>query len=177
MICRGSFCRWTPRRVGRDFIQGRELGWQRRLAECFEQGGGVRILWSLRFHRRCHRVPASHGEGRREAAPQWKRKADLYLQASPFHYVPKEDPPLLLVHGEGDDLVPFSQSVEMAKAYHRAGLNAEFVAAKNAGHDFEQVGPEPISPVSGGDSSENHRLLQALSRKRESGKIAGSVPP
>jgi acetyl esterase/lipase len=75
-----------------------------------------------------------------------KEKPNLYLQASPIHYVSKNDPPLLLVHGERDDLVPFSQSVEMAKAYRREGLNVEFIAVKNADHDFEQVGPEPISP-------------------------------
>jgi len=51
-----------------------------------------------------------------------KEKPELYKQASPIMHVSKDDPPLLLVHGDHDDLVPFDQSVEMTKAYERAGL-------------------------------------------------------
>jgi dipeptidyl aminopeptidase/acylaminoacyl peptidase len=60
--------------------------------------------------------------------------------------VAKGDPPLLLVHGEKDSDVPFEQSVRMAEAYHRLHLSSEFIAVKNAGHDFEHVGNAPISP-------------------------------
>ena len=51
------------------------------------------------------------------------------------------------MHGEQDDVVPFEQSVEMAKAYESFGLKVEFIPVKNAGHDFEQVGSNPISPL------------------------------
>jgi len=34
----------------------------------------------------------------------------------------------------------------MAEAYERSGLEVEFVPVKNAGHDFEQVGTNPIFP-------------------------------
>ena len=73
-------------------------------------------------------------------------KPALYRQASPIRYVSKDGPPLLLVHGEQDDLVPFSQSVEMTRAYQDTGLTVEFIPVKNAGHDFEQIGPEAITP-------------------------------
>jgi acetyl esterase/lipase len=75
-----------------------------------------------------------------------KEKPELYRKASPIFYVSKDDPPLLLAHGEKDDLVPFEQSVRMAAAYRRVGLSVEFIAVKNAGHDFEQVGDAPASP-------------------------------
>jgi acetyl esterase/lipase len=75
-----------------------------------------------------------------------KEKPELYRKASPLTYVSKNSPPLLLAHGEKDDLVPFEQSVKMADAYRKAGRPVEFIAVKNAGHDFEQVGPEPLSP-------------------------------
>lgn len=75
-----------------------------------------------------------------------KEKPELYRKASPIFYVSKDDPPLLLAHGEKDDLVPFDQSVRMAETYRRAGLPTEFIAVKNAGHDFEQVGDAPVSP-------------------------------
>jgi dipeptidyl aminopeptidase/acylaminoacyl peptidase len=76
-----------------------------------------------------------------------KEKPELYRKASPIFYVSKDDPPLLLAHGEKDDLVPFDQSVRMAETYaHQVGLAVEFIAVKNAGHDFQQVGDIPISP-------------------------------
>jgi arylsulfatase A len=75
-----------------------------------------------------------------------KEKPEIYRKASPIFYVSKDDPPLLLAHGEKDDLVPFVQSVRMAVAYRRVGLSVEFIAVKNAGHDFEQVGDAPVSP-------------------------------
>ena len=75
-----------------------------------------------------------------------KEKPELYRKASPIFYVSKDDPPLLLAHGEKDDLVPFDQSVRMAAAYRRVGLPVEFIAVKNAGHDFEQAGDAPVSP-------------------------------
>lgn len=73
-------------------------------------------------------------------------RPDSYRQASPIHYVSKDDPSLLLVHGERDQVVPFDQSVRMAEAYRRMGLPVDLIALKNAGHDFQHVGSEPISP-------------------------------
>ncbi len=73
-------------------------------------------------------------------------KSDLYRQASPIFYVSRDDPRLMLVHGEGDDVVPFDQSARMARAYRRLGLRVKFIAVKNAGHDFQHVGTRPISP-------------------------------
>lgn len=75
-----------------------------------------------------------------------KEKPQLYRRASPIFYVSKDDPPLLLAHGENDDGVPFDQSVRMAKAYRRLGLSVEFIAVRNAGHDFLHIGNAPISP-------------------------------
>jgi acetyl esterase/lipase len=75
-----------------------------------------------------------------------KEKPEIYRMASPIFYVSKDDPPLLLVHGEKDDGVPFDQSVRMAKAYRRMGLPVEFITVQNAGHDFRHIGNAPISP-------------------------------
>ncbi len=76
-----------------------------------------------------------------------KEKPDLYRKASPVSYVSKDDSPLLLVHGEEDKDVPFEQSVRMAGIYRQVGAPVEFIAVKNAGHDFEQVGDTPTSPT------------------------------
>jgi acetyl esterase/lipase len=73
-------------------------------------------------------------------------KPDLYRRASPISYVSKNDPPLLLVHGENDADVPFEQSARMADKYRQFGLQLEFIAVKNAGHDFQETGNTPILP-------------------------------
>jgi len=78
--------------------------------------------------------------------PANKQKPELYRRASPIFYVSKDDPPLLLVHGEKDDGVPFDQSARMAESYRRLGLSVEFIAVQNAGHDFQHIGNESISP-------------------------------
>jgi dipeptidyl aminopeptidase/acylaminoacyl peptidase len=70
----------------------------------------------------------------------------VYRKASPIFYVSKNDPPLLLVHGEKDDGVPFDQSVRMFETYWRAGLPVEFIAVENSGHDFQQIGTSALSP-------------------------------
>jgi dipeptidyl aminopeptidase/acylaminoacyl peptidase len=75
-----------------------------------------------------------------------KEKPELYRKASPIYYVSKNAPPLLLVHGEDDDLVPFDQSVRMNEAYRQAGRPVEFIPVSHAAHDFEQVGAAPMSP-------------------------------
>jgi len=75
-----------------------------------------------------------------------KEKPELYRKASPIFYVSQNGPPLLLVHGEDDDLVPFDQSVRMAETYRHAGLPIQLISVMHAGHDFEQVGQAPISP-------------------------------
>ena len=74
------------------------------------------------------------------------QKPELYRLASPIFYVSGDAPPLLLIHGDRDELVPFDQSVRMADAYRRAGLPVELITVKNAGHGFFQAGPNPISP-------------------------------
>jgi len=75
-----------------------------------------------------------------------KEKSRLYRLASPIFYVSRKDPPLLLVHGEEDDVVPLEQSVRIAEAYRRLGPPVEFIVAKNAGHNFAHVGNDPMSP-------------------------------
>ena len=44
--------------------------------------------------------------------------------ASPIHYVSKDDPPFLIVHGEGDRVVPVEQSQRFYEELRKAGVNA-----------------------------------------------------
>jgi acetyl esterase/lipase len=53
---------------------------------------------------------------------------------SPTHYVGKESPPFLILHGDRDALVPFAQSVELADLLARAGVPVTLQRLPGAGH-------------------------------------------
>ncbi len=58
------------------------------------------------------------------------------LAASPIKYVGKGNVPFLILHGDKDDVVPFSQSGEFYRALKEAGVDATFITVKGAGHNF-----------------------------------------
>lgn len=63
-------------------------------------------------------------------------KAALARAASPLEYVTADSPPILLIHGEKDRLVPVSQSTVLNAAYQKAGAKSEMILLPNAGHGF-----------------------------------------
>lgn len=64
----------------------------------------------------------------------------LWKSGSPLFYVKAGDPPMLLVHGDADRLVPLAQSAAFDAALAKAGVPHPFLIVKNAGHGFK---PEP----------------------------------
>jgi len=78
------------------------------------------------------------------AAPEEAQAA--YKRASPISYLGPGKPPVLMIHGDGDTLVPFSQSQKMLEASMKAGVTAQLIEVKNANHDFELVDKDkPLS--------------------------------
>ena len=75
-----------------------------------------------------------------------EEKPDLWKAASPINHVTADDPPLLLVHGELDSVVPIIVSEKMYRLYQQAGLEASLIRVSDADHIFEQVTDSPISP-------------------------------
>jgi acetyl esterase/lipase len=60
--------------------------------------------------------------------------------ASPVTYVSKDDPPFLIIHGDKDNTVPYSQSEILLKALKDAGVPAELITVKNGGHGLGNLG-------------------------------------
>ncbi len=54
--------------------------------------------------------------------------------ANPIVYVDKNDPPILIMHGDQDPLVPFSQSVLFEASLQAAGVQVELVKMEGEGH-------------------------------------------
>ena len=56
--------------------------------------------------------------------------------ANPITYVSKNDPPMLILHGEKDRTVPYNQSELLYAAMQKAGLDVTLYKVVNAGHGF-----------------------------------------
>jgi acetyl esterase/lipase len=71
-----------------------------------------------------------------KAKPRFqKRKTDELLRsASPLHYLSPDDPPLLIMHGDQDPVVPVTQSQVLHERYRQAGLDSELHILPGAGH-------------------------------------------
>ena len=57
-------------------------------------------------------------------------------RANPITYVTKTDPPMLLMHGELDQAVPFNQSELLYAALREAGVTSTLYKVKQGDHGF-----------------------------------------
>jgi acetyl esterase/lipase len=69
-----------------------------------------------------------------------KAKADA---VSPVHYVSKDCPPFLIMHGTKDALVPFAQSEELVAALKKEGVDVMLQKFPGAGHGGAIFGSAP----------------------------------
>lgn len=65
-----------------------------------------------------------------------KDKQDLARAASPVTYVSANDPPMLLVQGTKDPLVPHDQAFQMAEALTKAGVHGRVEVLLGEGHGW-----------------------------------------
>ncbi len=64
----------------------------------------------------------------------FSQKHELAKLASPATHVSKGDPPLLLVHGTKDPIVPFDQSEYMRDLYQQNGLEVKLITIQDGSH-------------------------------------------
>ncbi|QXD23302.1 alpha/beta hydrolase [Opitutia bacterium ISCC 51] len=64
-------------------------------------------------------------------------------EASPITHVTKDDAPILLVHGDADPTVDFSQSEHMHTKLKSTGVPSKLIRVKNGGHGFNYGGHKP----------------------------------
>jgi len=58
----------------------------------------------------------------------------LYDEASPAYYVSNDDPPLLLIHGDADPVVPYEQSTHLYELLNREGVTTRLITIPGGGH-------------------------------------------
>ncbi len=64
--------------------------------------------------------------------------------ASPIHYVSKDDPPFLIIHGENDATIPVTQAESFAAALKAAGVETTLEIANGRGHGAGGPNSQPM---------------------------------
>lgn len=64
---------------------------------------------------------------------------DLAREASPITYLSKDTPPILILHGDADEVVNYSQSQLFDAAMKKAGAPGEFITLPGVGHSHAAV--------------------------------------
>lgn len=61
-------------------------------------------------------------------------------------HLKSDSPPILLVHGDTDPVVPIELSKHLQKVAKERNLDVKLVEVKNAGHGFSKVTGNPAQP-------------------------------
>jgi acetyl esterase/lipase len=69
---------------------------------------------------------------------KYKQDSDFLNSASPVTYLSNDDPPILILHGDKDNVVPLAQSEYLHKRYQATGLDSELYIIKGAAHGGRQ---------------------------------------
>jgi acetyl esterase/lipase len=72
------------------------------------------------------------------------KRPDLAKVASPTSYVDKDDPPFLIIHGEKDQSVPYTQSLLLQSYLDQAKVKNDFILVEGAPHYGEMFDSELI---------------------------------
>ena len=72
------------------------------------------------------------------------KEPDYFTPFCPVRNVTKAYPPTMLLHGDADTDVPYHESVDMAAALERAGVEHEFITVKGGGHGFDRAMKDPV---------------------------------
>jgi acetyl esterase/lipase len=59
-------------------------------------------------------------------------------QASPVFFVSPDDPPVLTIHGDRDDVVPLAQAIALDSALRKVGAKHELVVLPGVSHVFDR---------------------------------------
>ena len=76
--------------------------------------------------------------------PEQSGRLELASRVSPMTYVRKGLPPILTIHGDADQTVPYDHGVKLTKALRDAGGDAELVSVPQGEHGFPKAKEDEI---------------------------------
>ena len=75
------------------------------------------------------------------------KEPDKYLSLSATTYVDKNDPPLIIFHGEKDNVVPCCQGKKLFETLKAAGVKTEATFVPEGGHDMGMYAEENLQKM------------------------------
>ncbi len=81
-------------------------------------------------------VDLGNAVGPSERFPALDFDPELAADVSPINFVSADDPPVLLIHGDQDELVSLDNSERLNAALDKAGVSNELVVIEGAAHGF-----------------------------------------
>lgn len=98
--------------------------------------------WSL-LSKLEHKHPAYRQLlGYQPGTPAQEMDAKAKADVSPISFVSKDDPPVLQIHGDKDDIVPIEHARNMAERLKSVGVKTELVVIAGANHGVAGAGPQ-----------------------------------
>ena len=79
-------------------------------------------------------------------APLAPAQYAAFRRISPYHYLTPQSPPILMLHGTADTIVPFQQSQKLAERCLSLGVPHCLLPITHAGHDMEQSELAGLAP-------------------------------
>ena len=76
--------------------------------------------------------------------PEQQGRLEMATRVSPMTYVRKGLPPILVIHGDADQTVPYEHGVRLVKALRDAGGDAELVSVPQGEHGFPKATVDEI---------------------------------
>ena len=84
--------------------------------------------------------------GYEPGTPAGDMKEGRKKKVSPITYVSSDDPPMMIVHGDGDVIVPHAHAEVMFKGLKAAGVEVDLVTIKGGKHNVSGAGqPEAVN--------------------------------
>lgn len=111
---------------------GRLGEWSCKVAAVVDYYGPSELVREFRIENGYQRDPDANG-GLLLGDPVWEKR-DVALKASPLYYVHPYAVPLLIVHGDGDRVVPLDQSDDLARRYRECGARCSYLVLPGEGH-------------------------------------------
>jgi len=99
------------------------------------------LLENLEHKHPAYRQLLGYEPGTPASAMNQQAKADV----SPITFVSKDDPPIMQVHGDKDDIVPLAHAENLAKRLQQAGVTSELIVIPGGNHSVAGAGPQVTS--------------------------------
>jgi acetyl esterase/lipase len=139
LTARAAELRINPARIG---VVGQSAGGHLALMVALAAADGVDVAAVSAFYPPVNLAAEDmrgHDAVKNFLGSAYEENEQLYQGASPIHHVDPSDPPVLLLHGTIDSVVPFAQSEAMADRLDQAGVPRALVALDGWDHAFEVV--------------------------------------